>query len=90
MNEYSLKFDEKWDTYFSKLDKTMQKRVWKKIQQLKQTTYSRHLKLGFPFFVTEIGQYRLCYKIDGQQKTKTMYFVGTHKDYEKWTGIKLW
>ena len=89
MDEYSLEFDEEWDTYFSKLDKSMQNRVWKKVQQLKRRIASRHLKEGLPFFVSVIGQYRLCYSIDEKRKIKTIYFVGNHKEYEKWVGIRL-
>ncbi len=85
--EYSLEFDEGWDCYFKRLDKSMKVRVWKKIQQLKGSVPSRHLKKGLDFHVSEIGQYRLCYKIDDNKMAKTIYFVGNHKDYEKWLGI---
>ena len=82
-----MDFHPGWDKYYSKLDKTMQLRVWKKIQQLKHLTGSRHLKQGFPYFVSDIGQYRLCYKINEAKKLKTIYFVGDHKQYEKWLGM---
>jgi len=85
--EYSLEFEEGWDGYFKKLDKGMRERVWKKIQQLKGSVPSRHLKKGLDFHVSEIGQYRLCFKINEKAKVKTIYFVGDHKEYEKWLGI---
>lgn len=85
--EYSLEFEECWDSYFKKLDSSMRGRVWKKIQQLKGSIPSRHLKKGLDFYVSEIGQYMLCYKINEKAKVKTIYFVGDHKEYEKWLGI---
>jgi mRNA-degrading endonuclease RelE of RelBE toxin-antitoxin system len=87
MSEYSLEFARGWEENFKKMDKSIRERVWKKIQQLKTLTNSRHLKKGFDFFVSEIGQYRIAYKTDEKRKTKTIYFVGDHKEYEKWLGI---
>jgi len=87
MEEYSLEFDEKWDEYFSKLDKEMQRRAWQKIQQLKRPLSSRHLKQGLRLFVAELGQYRIAYAVFEDRKVKKFYFVGTHKEYERWTGI---
>ncbi|MEW6329519.1 MAG: hypothetical protein AB1468_05375 [Candidatus Micrarchaeota archaeon] len=87
MGEYKLEFARGWEGYFEKLDRSMQERVWRKIQQLKTTTYARHLKKGLPFYVSEIGQYRPCYTIDEKKKIKVVYFVGDHKEYEKWLGL---
>jgi len=36
------------------------------------------------FFVEEVGQYRLGYKVDENIKIITIYFVGKHKDYDTW------
>ena len=87
MGDYSLEFAQGWEKCFEKLDKGMRRRVWKKIQQLKIQTHSRHLKQGLNFFVSEVGQYRIAYKIDGQRKVKVVHFVGDHKEYEKWLGL---
>lgn len=87
MGEYSLDFADGWDFYFWKLDKSMRDRVWKKIQQLKLIPHSRHLKQGLDYFVSEVGQYRIAYKINEDKKTKILYFVGDHKEYEKWLGL---
>jgi mRNA-degrading endonuclease RelE of RelBE toxin-antitoxin system len=87
MGEYSLDFAEGWEAYFEKLDKSMRERVWRKIQQLKTIPHSRHLKHGLDYFVSEVGQYRIAYKINEEKKTKILYFVGDHKDYEKWLGL---
>ena len=84
---YEIEFHPDWDRYFSKLDNSMKQRVAKKIVQLQGDATSRHLKQGLPFYVSEIGQYRLCYSIDEEKKIKTLHFVGDHKEYEKWLGL---
>ncbi|MCX6773904.1 MAG: type II toxin-antitoxin system HigB family toxin [Candidatus Micrarchaeota archaeon] len=87
MSPYAINFHAYWDSYFSRLDNSMKKRVMKKILQLQQDIQARHLKKGLDFYVSEMGQYRLIYKINESAKTKTLYFVGTHKEYEKWLGL---
>ncbi|VVB65756.1 Uncharacterised protein [Candidatus Gugararchaeum adminiculabundum] len=87
MSEYEIEFGEDWDRCFSRLDKSMQRRVAKKILQLQREIPARHLGQGVQFHVSEIGQYRLLYKIDEKRKVKTIYFVGKHKEYENWLGI---
>jgi mRNA-degrading endonuclease RelE of RelBE toxin-antitoxin system len=87
MSEYSLEFVQGWENRFEKLDKGMRERVWKKIQQLKTKSHSRHLKQGLNFFVSEVGQYRIAYKIDEKRNVKIVHFVGDHKAYEKWLGL---
>jgi mRNA-degrading endonuclease HigB of HigAB toxin-antitoxin module len=42
----------------------------------------RHL-MRSSFFVDEVGQYRLVYRIFEENKVR-FYFVGAHKEYEKW------
>ncbi len=87
MNEYALEFADGWDEYFDKMDKSVKERVWKKILQLKTLPPSRHLKQGFSYFISEIGQYRIAYKVDENRRIKMVYFAGDHKEYEKWLGI---
>ena len=80
---FELTYQEGWDYYFSKMDKSIQQQIWKKIQQLETLQKSsRHLHHGLPFFVIETGQYRICYK-ETEQNRKIM-FAGNHKQYEKW------
>ena len=79
---FELIFAESWDKFFSKLDNSEKQKIWKKIQQLKTLPKARHLKHGLPFFVLEKGQYRVCF--EEKQKTRTIVFAGTHKQYEKW------
>jgi len=79
---YELEYKEDWDKYFKKMNKELQIKIWKKIQQLKELESARHLKLGLPFFVVETSQYRITFRQIG--KTRTVWFAGNHKQYEKW------
>jgi len=85
---YREEFDPQWDIHFEKLLKDIQIRVWKKIKQILSGLPARHLQHGVNFFVEEVGQYRICYKSFEDRKIRRFYFVGKHKDYEKWIGIK--
>ena len=62
----------------------MQEHILKKIQKLMQPLVHRHLKHGVPYFVEEVGGNMILFQIDGNEKTKTIRFVGDHKQYEKW------
>jgi len=74
----------KWDNYFADLSHVIKLRVLKKIQQILANPLKRHLKHGLPYFVEEVGQYRVVYKIDYLENAVKFYFVGDHKEYEKW------
>jgi len=79
---FELDYIDDWDIYYSKMDKTEQLRIWKKIQQLKALAKARHMKKGLPYYVVETGQYRICFKEEG--KKRTIHFAGNHKQYKKW------
>ncbi|MDP2666492.1 MAG: hypothetical protein Q8P05_03260 [Candidatus Diapherotrites archaeon] len=81
---YVLKYYPGWDKYFDKMDRQVQERIWKKIQQQKEETSLRHLNHGIEFSVLEIGQYRVALKIVEKTKEKEIRFSGNHKQYEKW------
>ena len=87
MGKYAIQFHPEWDKYFHKLDNAMKQRVMKKILQLQEDLPARHLKRGLPIYVSEIGQYRMAYSIDEAKGIKVLYFVGDHKEYEKWLGL---
>jgi hypothetical protein len=38
--------------------------------------------------VEEVGQYRICYKSFEARKVRRFYFVGDHKEYERWARMK--
>ncbi|MCD6522562.1 MAG: hypothetical protein J7K68_02345 [Candidatus Diapherotrites archaeon] len=81
---YLLEFDEGWEKYFRKLDKSVKQKIIKKIKKLKTGLSARHLKHGLAYFVVETGQYRICFKTDEKRKVRRIYFAGTHKDYKRW------
>lgn len=80
---YKAKFDQEWPKYFSELDETVKERIAKKIDKILVYPNKRHLSKS-SFFVDEVGQYRIIYMIFEQNKMVIFYFVGTHKEYEKW------
>jgi len=66
------------------LSKDIIDRVWKKLNRLQEDKQRRHLEFGCDFFVEEVGQYRIGYKVFENEKIIKIYFIGKHKDYEKW------
>ena len=81
---YGESFDEKWPEYFEKLDNTVKERVAKKIKKILEFPKKRHLSQGARFFVDQIGQNRIVYRVFDENKEARFYFVGNHKEYEKW------
>lgn len=82
---FSIKFHPYWEKYFCILSKDVKIRVLKKIKSISVSPKSqRHLRFGLPFYVSELGQYRITYKILGKENKIIFYFVGDHKEYEKW------
>ena len=79
---YELAYADDWDKYFKKMNKDIQRKIWKQIQQIKHLEKAKHLKHGLPFFIVETTQYRLDYK--KEENKRIIYFVGSHKQYEKW------
>lgn len=72
-----------WDRYFRKFDKEVQLQILKKISQLMATSNHRRLHQS-KFCVEKVGQYRICFVVDEETKTKSIHFIGNHKQYEKW------
>lgn len=81
---YSNIFDEDWPEFFDKLESQLKERILKKIQKILEFPQKRHLKKGADYFVDQIGQYRIVYRIFEERKAVKFYFIGNHKDYEKW------
>ncbi len=80
---YKAEYDQEWLEYFGTLDESIKIKVVKKLARILKYPFKRHLKKSL-FFVDEMGQYRIVYHIFEQTKTVRFYFVGTHKEYEKW------
>ena len=79
---FELGFADGWDTHYRKMDSTEQKKIWKKILQLKTLSKARHMQQGLPCFVVEAGQYRICFKEEASQRA--IHFAGNHRQYQKW------
>lgn len=79
---FRLDYDKGWDKFFSKMDSSVQKMLWKRIQKLKTLEKARHLKRGLPYFVAEVEQYRIGF-IE-EKNIRTIAFVGNHKQYQRW------
>ncbi len=83
MGMYGVEFDQDWPIHFQLLDKSIKERIAKKIGKILKYPNKRHLKKSL-FFVDEVGQYRIVYRIFEENKRVRFYFVGDHKEYEKW------
>lgn len=81
---YEINYDSGFFEYMKLLTPDIQIRINKKIEWLREKKQRRHLHYGMSFFVEEVGQYRLGYKVDENIKIITIYFVGKHKDYDTW------
>ncbi|MEM3556174.1 MAG: hypothetical protein QXF56_05630 [Candidatus Micrarchaeia archaeon] len=65
-----------------RMDASVRERLIKRIARMREEPPGRHMKHGLDFFVIDVGQYRIVYTCKGS--CKTVYFVGTHKEYERW------
>lgn len=81
---YLLEYRDGWDKHYSKMDRSVQLIIWKKIQQQKNETGMRHLRHGVDFYVVEAGQNRIAIKVHEQAQMKEICFAGNHMQYEKW------
>ncbi len=81
---YSAAFDEDWPKFFERLENELKERVAKKIQKILEHPQKRHLKQSTKYFVDEIGQYRILYRVFEEKQEVRFYFIGNHKEYEKW------
>ena len=81
---YSAAFHKDWSEYFDKLENILKERVAKKIKKILEHPQKRHLGGQATYFVDEIGQYRIIYMIFEENREVRFYFVGNHKEYEKW------
>jgi len=83
--EYLGEYAPKWKERFDKLDNSIQIRAVKKIRQILTGLPSEHARFGLPYFKENIDEnYRICYKSFEDMKIRRFYFVGDHKEYERW------
>ncbi len=81
---YKATFHKDWPEYFDKLDNQIKERTAKKIQKILERPQKRHLGGNAKYFVDEIGQYRILYMVFEEKKEVRFFFIGNHKEYEKW------
>lgn len=81
---YSEAFDEEWPEFYRKLSNEMKERTAKKIRKILEHPQKRHMKKGARFFAGQVGQNRIIYRVFEREKEVRFYFVGNHKEYEKW------
>ena len=84
INIYKATYDEDWPKYFNGLDSAIKERIAKKIQKIIEFPKKRHLSQKAKFFVDEVGQHRILYRVFNETNEVRFYFVGNHKEYEKW------
>ncbi|MFH1224714.1 MAG: type II toxin-antitoxin system RelE/ParE family toxin [Candidatus Diapherotrites archaeon] len=81
---YRATYDEDWQKYFNCLDNATKERAAKKIKKILGFPKKGHPGLRARFFVDEIGRHRIIYRVFGEHEEVKFYFVGNHKEYEKW------
>lgn len=79
----TLIFTEKFEKNFSKIkDKTIQKQIWNKIQELEQRAPLGKKLKGNPFWSIHVNQYRIIYQIAGSTVTIIDLLLRKH-DYRE-------
>ncbi len=71
-----------WGHCFARLDNSIKRQIARKIDKLAFPINARHLLHGLPYFVVQVGQYRIVFEEIGA--TRILLFVGDHKQYEMW------
>ena len=84
--KYDVFYSEKAAKALKKMDKTISNMIKKKADALATRAPTRSLKEHPGVLILEIGQYRALYIVDDARKTKTVFFVGDLKEYEKLYG----
>ncbi|MDO8554541.1 MAG: hypothetical protein Q7S22_07065 [Candidatus Micrarchaeota archaeon] len=87
---YVLEFENDWKKYFRSVPPDIQLRFKKRLEKYENfpTVSFRHEKHGLDYFVDEIGQYRVLFTSEETSKIRRFYFIGDHKEYEKFLGTR--
>ncbi len=73
LKDWKLVFKKNWDTNFKKFDKDIQKKILKKLNQMKQPLQARGLKTS-KTVVEEVGQHRIAFYQNIKKKPKRNSF----------------
>lgn len=83
--KYSVVVEEAAKQRLFCIDSSFRARIVKKLLQLERDDLlSRHLQHGLPYFVEEVSGYRIAFTKDDSNRIKKVWFIGDHKEYEKW------
>ncbi|MFA6328457.1 MAG: hypothetical protein WCY41_03355 [Candidatus Micrarchaeia archaeon] len=87
---WKLEFAKEWNYWYEKLDNSVIEIVGKRLARIEENDREYgHLGKGLPFFKDEFhDQFRICFHEDRKSKTRTLHFVGDHKQYERWLGMR--
>ena len=83
VKQWKVDFKPGWNRHFKKFDKSTQKHIIKKINQMEQPLSARGM-VSSRYQIEEVGQYRIGFIQDLETKTKHICFIGNHKQYERW------
>lgn len=83
LKDWKITFIPGWDKHFAKLDDITKKRILKKLEHMAQSLNARRLHKS-KFYIEEVGQYRIVFTEDENNIKKQIFFIGNHKQYEKW------
>ncbi len=83
VEKYNVLLTDEALAVMNKLDKPARERVKRRLEKLSMLRPARTLKKHSEVWVLEIGDYRALYLIDLGAKTRTVFFIGDHKEYEK-------
>ncbi|MGD2249710.1 MAG: type II toxin-antitoxin system RelE/ParE family toxin [Candidatus Methanofastidiosia archaeon] len=77
---YSVFIHPKAKTFLDKRDQEVRKRIRKKLEELKQyPERGNHLRYS-AFWALRVGNYRIIYEIDKNEKKVIILFIGDRKD----------
>ncbi|MFH1106407.1 MAG: hypothetical protein V1787_00775 [Candidatus Micrarchaeota archaeon] len=79
---YGVVFESAAENQLLGKDFSVRKRLIQRIARMPFETPGRHMEKGLPYFVAQAGQYRIIYTC--KEGVKRIYFVGDHKEYERW------
>ncbi len=81
--EFSVLLTDEALAALNKLDKSVRERAKKRLLALRTLRPARTLRKHGEVWVLEIGDCRALYLIDEKAATRTVFFIGSHKEYEK-------
>lgn len=82
-DEWKVVLEESALGQLNRLDGPIRERIRKKLESMRALPPARALKRHAETWVQDVGGYRIMYLADFKSKTKTIVFIGDHKEYER-------